>query len=83
MSGSDQEFREPTLRRDQLVGSEDPSRELRGEPEGPQPTESKDDAKAGKDFWSFQGAFIYRHQNESRDQFYVPKGETFFIPLIL
>ena len=29
-----------------------------------QPTESKDDTEARKDFWSFQGDFINRHHNE-------------------
>ena len=57
--GRDHEFREPTRRREQPVGSEDLSGELRGEPEVPQPTESKDDAEARKDFWSIQGDSIY------------------------
>ena len=38
------EFREPTRRLEHPVGSEDHRGELQGEPEGPQPTESKDDA---------------------------------------
>ena len=74
-------FREPTLRQEQLVGSEDLSEELQGEPEGLQPTESRDDAEARGDFWSIQGDFIYRHRNESRVHLYVPKEETFPIPL--
>ena len=37
LSGRDLEFREPTPRREELVGSEDLSEEeLQGEPEGPQ-----------------------------------------------
>ena len=44
--------REPTVR------SEDFSRELQGEPGGPQPTESTDDAEALADFLSIQGDFI-------------------------
>ena len=31
--------------------------------------------------WSIQGDFIYRHHNELRVQLYVPKEETFIIPL--
>ena len=31
--------------------------------------------------WSIQGDFIYRHHNEPRFQLYVPKEETFAIPL--
>ena len=45
-SGRDHEFREPTLRRELPEGSEALSGELQGEPEGPQQTESKDDAEA-------------------------------------
>ena len=32
-------------------------------------------------FWSVQGEFIYRHHNEPRVLLYVPKEETFPIPL--
>ena len=32
-------------------------------------------------FWSIGGDFIYRHHNEPRVQLYVPKEETFPIPL--
>ena len=60
---------------------EDFSRELQGEPEGPQPRESKDDAEDRKDCWSIEGDFIYRHHNELRVQLYVPKEETCLIPL--
>ena len=44
--GRDHEFREPTVRQQQPVESEDLSGELQGEPEGFQPTESRDDAEA-------------------------------------
>ena len=81
LSGRDHEFREPAQRREQPVGSKDLSRELQGEPEGPQPTESKNDAEARKDFWSIQGDFIYRHHIEPRGQLQVPKEETFPVPL--
>ena len=46
-----------------------------------QPTESTDDAEAWKDFRSVQGDFIHRHHIEPRVQLYVPKEETFPIPL--
>ena len=55
------------------VGSEDLSGDRQLEPEGPQPTESKDDAEARKDFWSIQGDFIYRHHTEPRVQLYVER----------
>ena len=58
LSGRYHGFREPTLRREQVVRSEDLSGELRGEPEGPQQTESKGGAEARADFWSVQGDFI-------------------------
>ena len=48
LSGRDHEFRERTLRREQPVGSENLSGKLQGEAEGPQPTESKDDAEPRK-----------------------------------
>ena len=79
--GRDYEFREPTLWRKQTVWSEDLGGEIQGELEEPQPTESKDDAEARKDFWSIQGDFIYRHHIEPRVQLYVSKEETFRIPL--
>ena len=40
-----------------------------------------DDTEARADFWSIQGDLIYRHHNEPRVQLYVPKEETFPIPL--
>ena len=81
LSGRDYEFREPTLRRTQTVGSEDLSGEIQGESEEPQPTEPKDDVEVRRDFWSIQGEFNYRHHIEARVQLYVPKEETFPTPL--
>ena len=81
--GGDYDFREHTPRREQPAGSEDLSREFQGEPEGLQPTESKDDVEARRDLWSIQGDSIYRHHIELRVQLCVPKEEeTFPIPLI-
>ena len=70
--GRDYEFREPTPRRKQTVRIEGLSGELQGELEEPQPTESKDDAEARRDFCSVQGDFIYRHHNKPRVPHYVP-----------
>ena len=81
LSGRDYEFREPTLKWERTVRSEDCSGDLRSEPEGFQPTETKDDAEAWKDLWSIQGHFIQRHHIEPRVQFCVPTEETFPIPL--
>ena len=80
-SGRDYEFREPALRRERTVRSEDFSGELEGERGESQPTESTDDAEARADFWSIQGDFIFRHHNEPRVQLYVPMEETFPTPL--
>ena len=79
--GEDYEFREPTLRQEPTVRSEDFSREIQGEPGESQPTESTDDAETRADFSSIQGDFRCRHHNELRVQLYVPKEETFSIPL--
>ena len=43
--------------------------------------ETKDDAQASNDPWSMEGDFIYRDHVEPRVQLYVPKEETFPIPL--
>ena len=75
VSRRDCEFRAPSPRREQLVRREDLRGEFQGELEEPQPTESKGDAEARRDVWSFQGDFINRH--------HVPKEETFAIPLKL
>ena len=81
LSRRDYEFREPTLRREQTVWRV----VLRGEPQGEagesQPTEPTDDAEARAAFWSIQVDFIRRHHNELRVQLFVPKEETFPIPL--
>ena len=74
-------FREPTLRREQSVESEDLSGEPQSESEELRRTELKDDAEARKDFWAIQGDFIYCHYDDPRVQLYVPKEETFPTPL--
>ena len=76
-----QNCQEETPRREQPVRSEDLNGEIQCEPEESQPTKPKDDAEARAHFWSIQGDFIYRHHNEPRVQLYVPKEETFPIPL--
>ena len=81
MFGRDHEFREPTRRREQPVSCEGLREELQGEPEGPQPTESTDDAEARAGFWSIQGDFIYRHHIEPQVQLYSPREESFPFPL--
>ena len=43
--------------------------------------EPTDDAEARDDFWSIEGDVYHRHHNEPRVQLFVPKEETFPIPL--
>ena len=81
LSGRDHEFREPTLRREQSVRSEDLRGELQDGLEGSQPTHIKDGAEARRDFWPTQGDFIHCHHIEPRVQLLVPKEETFPNPL--
>ena len=55
-----------------------------GESEGslPQPQDSLPDAgEAINDFWSMSGSFIYRHHVEPRVKLYLPREESFPIPL--
>ena len=82
LSGRDYEFQEPTLRRESTVRRERVSAEnLAAKREEFRPEETKDDAGIHKDFWSIQGDFIYRHHIEPRVQLYVPRVESFPIPL--
>ena len=61
---------ESTVRRENLSG------EPHGDREEFQFEETKDDAEARKDFWS-----IHRDHIEPRVQLYVPREESFPIPL--
>ena len=42
---------------------------------------TRDDAEAKNDFWSIMGDFIYRHHVEPRVKLYMPKEESFLIPM--
>ena len=42
---------------------------------------TRDDAEAKSDFWSSTGVFICRHHVEPRVKLYMPKEETFLIPM--
>ena len=77
LSRRDLELREPALRREQPVRSEDLRGGLQGNSETSQSTdETKDDAEARNDFWSTDGDFVYRHHN-ARVQLLVSKEESF------
>ena len=72
LSARDYEFRVPTLSRGPTVRGEDLSGEIQGESGESQPAEPRDDAEARADFWSI----IYRHHNDLRVHFYVPKEHS-------
>ena len=62
--------------------SEDLREELQGNLEKSQPTEdTRDDAEARNDFWTKEGDFKNLHHVEPRVPLYVPREETFLIPL--
>ena len=75
-------IRRTTPTRDQLARSEDLSGDHQGSSDKSQSMdEAKDDAEARSDSSSIEGDFIYRRHVEPRVQLYVPKEETFLIPL--
>ena len=81
LSGRDYKFQEPTVQRESTVRSKNLSGESHGDRKEFQPEETKDDEEIPKDFWSIQGDFIYRHHIEPRVQLYVPREESFPMPL--
>ena len=81
LSGRDDEVQQPTLRREHTVRRENLSGESQGDREESHSEETKDEAETQEDFWSIQGDFIHRHHIEPRVQLYVPKEESFPIPL--
>ena len=82
LSGGDQGIRRSTLIRDQPERGEERRDDLQGDSDGSQPIDTMmDDGEARNDFWSMKGNYIYRHYVEPRVQLYVPKEETFPLPL--
>ena len=80
--GRDHEVREPTLTRNNLEGVKiSDKKELQGNSERSQPTETKEDAEARNDVRSMEVDFIHRHHVEPQVKLFVPKEETFRIPL--
>ena len=84
LSGGDEVLRTSTLIRD---GPErvEKQENLRGESDGSSSTPRQDsswyDGEAKSDFWSLSGNFINRHHVEPRGKLFVPKEESFPIPL--
>ena len=84
LSGGGQVLRTSTLIRDRPDRREEKGN-LQGESDGSSSTPLRDsswyDGEAGNDFWSISGDFIYRHHVEPRVKLYVPREESFLIPL--
>ena len=83
LSEGDQVLRTSTSIRE--IGEEQGN--LQGESDGSSSTPLQDsswyDGVARNDVWSTSGNFIYRHHVEPRVKLYVPKEESFLIPLKL
>ena len=86
ISGGDQVLRTSTLIRDRPERGEE-QEILRGEsgglssPSQQQADSTRDDAEPKNDFWSITGDFFYRHHVEPRVKLYMPREESFPIPL--
>ena len=79
-------MRTPTLTRERPERGEE-QEILHGksdEPDSPtqlQNDSTRDDEEAKSDFWTITGEFIYRHHVELGVKLYVPREESFPIPL--
>ena len=84
LSGRDQVLRTSTLIQDIPDRGEEQDN-LRGESDGSSSTPLQDsswyDGEARNDFWSISGNFFCRHHVEPRVKLYVPREESFPIPL--
>ena len=82
LSGRDNEFQEPTQRREYTVKRENPRGESRGEREEFRPEETKDDEGINKDFGAHAEAreeFHLSSHIEPRSSTLVPREESFLI----
>ena len=81
--GGDQDLRTSTLIRDRPIRGESDI-DFLGESEGslPQPQDShRISGEAMNDFWSMSGNNIFRHHVEPRVKQYLPREESFPVPL--
>ena len=84
--GGDRRLKPSTLIRDRPERGEE-QEVFQGESDGlctPNPLQddsTRDDAEAKNNFWSVTGDFIYRYHVEPRVKLYVPREESFPIPL--
>ena len=82
--GGDQELRTSTLIRDHPIRGEshvDFLGESEGSPLTPLHDSFPEAGEARNDFWSMSGNFIYRHHVEPRVRLYLPREESFLVPL--
>ena len=84
--GGDRSLRTSTLTRERPERGEEQEILQRKSDELQSPTSlqddsTRDDAEAEKDFWSITGEFIYRHHVVHRGKLYMPREESFPIPL--
>ena len=86
LSGEDQDLRTSTLIRD-IPHTGEEQGNIQGEPDGSSSTPLQDsswyDVDARNDFWSISGNFIHRDHVEHRVKLYVPREESYLIPLKL
>ena len=81
----EQRLRTSTLTRDRPERGEE--QEIQGKsdelhfPTPIQEDSTRDDEEAKSDFWTITGGFIYRHHVVPRVKLYVPKEESFPVPL--
>ena len=83
LSGGDQVLRTYTLIQDNPDQGEKQGN-LPGESDGSSPPlqdSSTDNGEARHDFWSISGNYFHRHHVEPRGKLYVPREESFPIPL--
>ena len=84
--GCEQRLKRSTLTRERLERGEE-HEIIQGEsdelypPTQIQDDSTRDNEEAKSDFWTITGEFIYRHHVVPRVKLYVPKEESFPIPL--
>ena len=81
LSGEDQVLRTSTLIRDSPDRGEEIENLLRESDGSPPQDSSPSDGEARNDFWPISGNYIYRHHVDPGVKLYVPREQSFPIPL--
>ena len=84
--GKERRLKTATLTRERPERGEEQEILQRTSDESQSPTQlqddsTRDDEEAESDFWTITGEFIYRHHVVPRVKLYMPKEESFLIPL--